>query len=446
MSEQTALAPTLPFLDEAMAVLTRQTGEPPAMRAWRLSAPEALRRLPFPRRDQEIWRRTDLSGLPFGQVRPALPGEGGPTRRRADLPAPARQALDRRVRRAGVLVQVGGRTALLTLSPEAQQAGVVLAPLTASSLPEGALERLGQALPPEEHWFSALNSALFAGGAFLRVPAGVRLRHPLHLLFLPSQGAEAIFPRLLMVLEEGASAVVVEEHLGPEAPEGPVLSVAVAEALVGPGARLVHIRAQDLHPSAFFLAFQRNRVAEGAFLQTLQADLGSRLLKTHLETVLEGPDARSEMLGLAAGNDAQHFDRFTLQDHRAPSTTSDLLYKGVLRDTARAIYYGEIHIARGAIKTDAYQQDRNLLMGGGPHAESIPVLEIEADDVRCSHGATVGPVDREHLFYLMSRGIPRPEAERLLVQAFLEEVLARIPVPWLQERLRARAQHKVVRD
>ncbi|MEE8442748.1 MAG: SufD family Fe-S cluster assembly protein, partial [Dehalococcoidia bacterium] len=168
-----------------------------------------------------------------------------------------------------------------------------------------------------------------------------------------------------------------------------------------------------------------------------------RLSKIHSETRMVGPGTRSEMLGLLFGEKRQHFDHYTLQDHRAPNTSSDLLYRSVLKDRARYVYYGFIKMRKEAQQSQGYQTDRNLLLTGRARADSIPVLEIEADDVKCSHASATGPVDDDQLFYLMSRGLPRLEAERMLVEGFLEPVVAKVPLPWLREKLAYTIQSKL---
>lgn len=422
-----------PYNLGAVEALSTRQGEPPWLLRLRREALEAFLDTPLPDPTDEVWRRTDIRQVPFHSFDP-LPGERAAVRARRHLPPALAPYLSARFRRAGLLVQVDGSVVYASLSPALARQGALLMPLAMAGVEHPDLVRahLGRAIPLGENRFTAMNTAFWQGGYLLYLPPGVEAPLPFHIVVFASRPGLALFPRGLIALERGARAVVVEEHLGGEG----CLEVPVVEATVGPGASLHHYQVQDLGRSAFIVGFQRNSLGADARAVTLQASLGAGLSKTHLETLLEGPGGHSEMLGLTFASGSQHFDHYTLQDHRAPATTSNLLYKGVLRDRARTVYYGSIRIRQGALKSDAYQQDRNLLLEGSPRAESVPVLEIEADDVRCSHGATAGPVDREQLFYLMSRGLPRLEAQRLLVEGFLEEVLGRVAVPWLQERLR----------
>jgi Fe-S cluster assembly protein SufD len=186
---------------------------------------------------------------------------------------------------------------------------------------------------------------------------------------------------------------------------------------------------------AFHLAQQRTLAGRDATLDTLNLSFGASVSRVDLTAELRGPGANSDMLGLYFGDGNQHFDHNTRQDHIAPNTKSDLLYKGALDGHARAVFRGIIRVHKGAQQTDAYQTNRNLLLSEHARADSLPNLEIEADDVKCSHGATVGELDPEHLFYLMSRGLPRAQAERLVVMGFLGEVLSRLPLGGVVEKV-----------
>jgi Fe-S cluster assembly protein SufD len=191
------------------------------------------------------------------------------------------------------------------------------------------------------------------------------------------------------------------------------------------------------------LSMQKTIASRDADLDTLVVNLGGDLARVDLHAWLDGPGSRSDMLGLYFAERDQHFDHNTRQDHKSPHAESDLLYKGALYDSSRAVFRGIIRVHPGAQHTDAYQTNRNLLLSGEARADSLPNLEIEADDVKCSHGATVGQLDEEELFYLMARGIPRAQAERLVVFGFFGEVLARLPMPGVVEELREAIAAKI---
>jgi len=208
------------------------------------------------------------------------------------------------------------------------------------------------------------------------------------------------------------------------------------ELLVEPDAAVRYCRVQRWDPAAHEFALQRATLREGAQLSMVNIHVGGRVSKTHVIAKLLGKGATSRVFGFLFGHGAQHLDYHSLQDHQAPQTMSDLLYKAALKDRSRMIYTGLIRIAKQAKQTDAFQANHNLLLSGESKAETIPMLEILADDVRCKHGATIGPVDEEQLFYLTSRGIPQRLAERLLVMGFVEPVLEQVPCEALRDQLR----------
>ncbi len=206
-----------------------------------------------------------------------------------------------------------------------------------------------------------------------------------------------------------------------------------------------YINLQEWGPATYSFSTQRVLAERDSKVNWLFVALGSQLGKANLDSVLRGPGADVEMLGLVFGDGHQVLDCHTIQDHVAPNTRSDLLYKGVLKDQAHSIFSGLIRVFPHAQKTDAYQQNRNLLLSPTARADSIPNLEIGANDVRCTHAATVGQVEDEYLFYLMSRGLPRAVAEQMIVEGFFEPVLQRIPLEDLRERLFGYIQHKMER-
>jgi Fe-S cluster assembly protein SufD len=209
----------------------------------------------------------------------------------------------------------------------------------------------------------------------------------------------------------------------------------MVEVFLKAGASLRYIHLQRWAPSVAELFTQRVLVERDAQFFNLTVGLGGGLIKANMETALRGTGSRSELLGVFFGGDQQHFDLHTLQDHQAKATFSDLLYKSALMDRSSMITTGLIRIRKEAQKSDAYQAYRNLLLSQGARADSIPMLEIEADDVRCTHGVAVGPIEEDHLFYLMSRGVPLSEAEHLIVEGFFEPVFRRLPVARLKEAL-----------
>ncbi|GBD10378.1 FeS cluster assembly protein SufD [bacterium HR23] len=424
--------------EEAVRRLSARWGEPGWALHARLDAFHAYQQTPFPPPSHEWWRRTDVASLPYEAFQP----DGDAPRRRTL--GTARTLLRPGKEYDALLVQAEGHTLRHLLSPAVERAGVVVMPLEEALRQRPSLVQtyLGKAIAPTENRFTAMASAFRNGGVFIYLPRNAQVERPIHLLHILARPQGALFPHTLIVAEEGASATIVEDYW--QEGEGPALALPVVELLLDSASQVRYTGVQCLGPQALFLSFQRSRIlGRDASLLTYQIHFGSRFVKTVLENHLEGQGSRSDLLGVLFGDGEQVFDQVTLQDHHSPSTTSDLLYKSALKDTARAVYYGTVKVRRGAVKTDAFQTNKNLLLGGRPKADSIPVLEIEADDLRCSHAASVGPVDEEHLFYLQSRGIPLPEARRILVEGFFDPLAQRIPTPWLRERIWAFIHRKM---
>lgn len=370
------------------------TGEAVGPAAW-----ERFESLPWPSKTDEEWRRTDPAKIPLAQV---------------ELnPDPAS-------------LRVGWEE----ISPELISSGVILTDLVSAKkqFPELIQEYLMKSGPPGGLTkFVALHEALFSQGLFCYVPEGVSVELPLRSWVEIARDRVAVFPHVLMVVGKEAQVTLIDERrAAPGLGSQPIVSDEMVEIFLKAGARLRYVHLQKWPPQVVELFTQRVLLEKDAHFLNLTMGLGGSLTKANVETTLTQTGARTDLLGLFFGNDRQHFDFHTLQDHRAQSTTSDLLYKSALKDESNAVYTGLIRIAREAQKSDAYQANRNLLLSQGAKADSIPMLEILADDVRCTHGVAVGPVDEEQAFYLMSRGVPEAEAERLIVGGFFEQVIQRL--------------------
>ena len=256
------------------------------------------------------------------------------------------------------------------------------------------------------------------------MPADVAIELPLQTLtYLDAEGA-AVFPHTLLIAERGAEVTLIDRYTSPDL--GRAFSDAVVEIVVGDGAHVRYASIQEWGTGMTHLSVQRARVGRDADFRSLSVGFGGSLSRAEAETILAEPGGFSEMLGVFFGDGDQHFDHRSVQDHVAPNCTSDLLYKGALRDASRAVFSGWVHVRPDAQKTIAMQTSRNIVLSEHAKADAIPNLEIEANDVRCGHAASVGPVEEDMLFYLESRGIPRDEAERLVVTGFFQEVLDRV--------------------
>jgi Fe-S cluster assembly protein SufD len=290
--------------------------------------------------------------------------------------------------------------------------------------PEIVRERLGSLVASDDP-FVARNDAAWRGGAFVYVPAGQRLEAPAQIAAVHDTDHAALGFRTLIVVEEGAEAEVWEQWLATDH-EREGLFNAVTEVWVGPGANLRYVTAQGLGERSWIFATQRAEVERDANLDWVALGFGSSRGKVRMETRLAGQGSGARVTGAYAGNGSQHLDFDTTQEHAAPHTTSDLAFRGVLEESATAVWRGMIRVDTGAQQTDAFQESRNLLLSKSAHADAIPGLEIEANDVRCTHAAAVAQIDPEQLHYLRSHGLGEDEAKRLIIEGFLEALVERL--------------------
>ena len=305
-------------------------------------------------------------------------------------------------------------------------AGVIAGSLAAAAEehPELVQKHLGS-LVADADKFSAQNTAEWEDGAFVYVPAGVRVPDPIVVSAVQGTPGTAMHWRSLIVLEEGAEATVAEQYMSGSEDLDAYFNP-VTELIVGEGAKLEYLCVQDLSERSWILGTQRADVGRDAYLHWVGLGLGSGQGKLRMETDITGRGATARVTGAYVGHGNQHIDYDTTQEHAAPDTVSDLAFRGILRDRATSVWSGMIKVDPGAQRTDAFQESRNLLLSNGSHADAIPGLEIEANDVRCTHAATISKIDEDQVFYLMSRGLPRADAERLLVGGFLEVIAARL--------------------
>jgi Fe-S cluster assembly protein SufD len=422
-------------LDRA-AVERLAADDPEWLSRRRLHAWEVFEATPMPTTRLEEWRYTDLARrLPLDRLRikrtTPLPDDP------EAWPVLLRRTMAEDPDASGHLVLVDGCVVHTDIDPSLEAQGVVLGSLKEAVAGHSDLleKYLGtEAVPPEEGKLQALNAALWTDGVLLYVPRGVKLKSPVRVTRWFSESGAAFFSRTLIVAEPESQISYVDEVLSDDLAETTLTSSAV-EVIARDGARVQYVAVQRLGRGAFYQAAQRTLAGRDASLDTLNVSLGATTTRVDLNARLLGPGSDSNMLGLYFGDGDQHFDHNTSQDHVAPAARSDLLYKGALDGESRAVFRGIIRVAKGAHQTDAYQTNRNLVLSEKARADSLPNLEIEADDVKCSHGATVGQLDEESLFYLMSRGIPRGQAERLVVLGFLGEVLQRLPLGGVVEKV-----------
>jgi Fe-S cluster assembly protein SufD len=416
------------FTREMVPVMSNGKQEPEFLTKYRKKAWKAYERTELPKTDEEAWRRTDLRKLETDSLKLAV----------IDFEVTVPEELIKPVsdEKPGGQITLTPVGTEISLDPELVEKGVVFTDFETAAVeyPEILEKILGQIIKPEEDKFSAMAAAFSRSGVLLFIPRGVSVEKPLQsLLWAPGEG-KVHFSHLLIWLEEGASAKYVHEYSSPTE-IGQSLHSGIVEIYVGRAANLLFIEIQSWGNRVWSFTHEGAHLDNDATLEWVYGALGSRLTKNFSNIDLIGQGATGRMAGFYFSDGVQHLDHDTQQNHMAPSTTSDLLFKGALKDNSRSVWQGMIYVAPGAQKSDGYQSNPNLVLDKEARADSIPGLEIMADDVRCSHGATVGKIDPSEVFYLNSRGIPKKEAERLIIEGFFDPILQRIPFVRIRERM-----------
>jgi len=405
----------------------------------RQAAWSAAESLPLPHTQLEPWRRTDLRALQVSDFK--LPLDGG----LEDAPEIPESLLAPLVgEEHGGLITIRPGEKKVTLNPALAGQGVVFTDYATAERehPDLLGKILGSAVKPSEGKFAAMTAALARDGVLLYVPANVDVELPLHSVIWSPGVDLAHFSHILVYVEDGSSVTYVHETASPDA-DGQALNAAIVEGYVGRNSKLTFVELQSLGRHVYNFAHERIRVDRDGQIDWIYGALGTKLTKAFSDLDLEGEGSSGRMSGFFFTDKDQHLDLDTQQNHHAPHTTSDLLFKGALKGQSRSVWQGMIYVAPNAQKTDGYQANRNLVLEKTARADSIPGLEILADDVRCTHGATIGKIDPEHMFYLRSRGIPEWEAQRLVVEGFFTPIMDRIPFEGVRDRLMAAIQSRL---
>jgi Fe-S cluster assembly protein SufD len=418
------VATSTTFDERALASLPEVAGFTGQLRK---EAFDAFTTLPMPSQSTEEWRYTDLSTFELDHA--PFTGGAGPE----DVNRHGVLAAAGRGERAGFQIQLNSQVISTQRATGLVDKGVWFGNLdeAAAEHPDLIERYLHDLVPLDRTRFTALHAAFRTGGTFLHVPRDTKVDLPLQTLTYVDADGAAVFPHTLIVVEAGAEVTFIERYASPDLQRA--FSDAITEIYVGDGAHVRYAAIQDWGAGVTHLGIQRVRVGRDAEFRTLSVGFGADLARTETEVLLAEPGGFSEQLGVFFADGKQHFDHRSIQDHVASNCTSDLLYKGALRDESRAVYSGWVYVRPGAQKTDAMQTSRNIVLSERAKADAIPNLEIEANDVKCGHAASVGPVDEETVFYLQSRGIPADEAERLIVSGFFQEVLDRVQIQEVRE-------------
>lgn len=431
---------TSAYSKETVEQLSASLNEPDWMKKFRLQAWETFASLPMPSTQDEPWRRTDLRRLKLGELGPSLNGDGPVAT--AQVPDYLGEKLTDD-EAGGVLLQVDGETVKYEVSDALKEQGVIFCDMhtAVAEHPDLIKEHfMTRAVTVDEGKFAAMHGAFWRGGTFLYVPKNVKAAAPLHSALWSTRGRT--YTHTLVVLEDGAEAVFIDEYASETGEEAAIHNGAV-ELLVGDNASLTYASLQDFGTNLWMFTHERARAGRDAKVDWVISMMGTRLTKSFQTVELDEPGGWARMSGLFFTNGRQHFDLDTQQNHNAADTVSDLLYKGALKERSRSVWQGMIKALPGSQRIDGFQANRNLVLQRSARADSIPGLEIEADDVRCTHASTIGQLDEREIFYLMSRGIPQATAIRMVVQGFFDPVMQRIPIEGVRDRIAARILEKV---
>lgn len=424
---------TLPGLGATEFKTAAEQGQPDAVRTLRQAAFDRYASSPLPTLRDEEWRRTDPS-LFMSQGFARLP-----SLRRVD--SVQAQPTD------------GGEDVVVTVSESGfaiedrsgtlHAGGLTVIPLS---------EALGAATPELAAWddvsatggisrkFDRLNAAFWNFGVYIRAAVPSPAPFTVRLSYRPAAPGSSFIPRVLVSVADGANLRVVEHMESPD--DLPLLCIGSRRYAVGNDAALAWVATQAFGNRTLYLSEDWGHVGRDGRLEWVSASLGGEASKLMLGCDLRQPGGEARLSGLYLASGRQHMDQRTLQLHSAPDTNSHVLYKGAARDTGRSVYQGIIKAMPGAIRVDAYQMNNNLILSEGARADSLPGLEIDADDLKCSHGATMGSLDPEQVYYLRTRGLTERDATDLIIAGFYEEIVTRIPFPSLREQLRERIHSK----
>ena len=399
--------------------------------SYRALAWSAFKNQTLPDTTLEAWRRTDIHNLPVDKFTFAADGAFN------DLP-PVREDLLKPLtgdQHGGQIVLMPGGVKV-DLDKKLAKKGVIFTDLKTAEKkhPELLARMFGKTVNVEEGKFSALAGAFSQNGVVLYVPKGVIVDEPLHSVLWGPGADIAHVSHILVLVDEGASVTYVHEAASPDETGANSMHAGIVEIQVMQNASLKFVELQSWGRHVWNFSHERARVEQSGNLDWIFGAIGSRLTKNFTELDLAGEGAQGRMSGFYFTDGDQHLDHDTQQNHLAPRTSSDLLFKGALKGKSRSVWQGMIYVAPKAQKTDGYQANRNLVLSDAARADSIPGLEILADDVRCTHGATVGKLEMEPLFYLKSRGIPQGEAEKIVVEGFFDPIFQRIPFEGVRER------------
>ncbi|GAB4537778.1 MAG: Fe-S cluster assembly protein SufD [Anaerolineae bacterium] len=433
------------FTRDTARALSEHLNEPGWMKERRQVAWSLFEELPMPTTSDEDWRRTDIRALRWDQLQLSPVSSVKPASRLAELPEELRAALDEGRPAAGRLALVNGQPVYFELAEGLAEQGVIFTDMGSALREHPDLVQkyfMTECVAPSDGKFAALNGAFWQGGAFIYVPKEVVIEEPFQVVIALEGDGTAIFPHTLIVTGPFASVSLIEETLSRYS-QGLALNNGIVEIIAGDGAQVRYVEIQGWGENVFNFNTKRSVHRPDSLVVWETGQLGGRLTKTYVDSVLRGNGSAAEFNGVYFVGNRQHIDLDTLTHHIGLSTSGDLLLKGAARDKARAVFQGMIKIDPTGQQTNSYLKNENLLLSDGARSDSIPSLQIDANDVRASHGATVSRIDEEHVFYLQSRGIPRNTAVRMIVEGFFSSVFDRMGQERVREKLASAVSAKI---
>jgi Fe-S cluster assembly protein SufD len=425
------------FSRETVTALSTGLNEPDWLKEKRQVAWTVFEETPMPTTADEDWRRTDLKRIKWEKFKLAERASLASAKGLADLPIDVRDAVGEQFEAAGRIVIANGEVIYLELDPALAEQGVIFTDLSTAirEHPDLVQKYLGtEAVPPSNSKFAALNSALWRGGVFLYLPKEVEVKNPFQAALVLEGAGSTVMPRTLLVADRFATATYIEESIS-LGDHGQGLNVGVVEIYAEDSAQLRYVDVQRWGEDVYNFNVKRSVGQNDSRVIWETGQLGGRLTKTYYDSLLPGNGSNMEFNGIYFIEGKQHLDIDTLMHHIGVGTGGDLLLHGACKGKSRSVFTGLIKIEPTGQQTNSYLKNENMLLERTARADSIPSLEIEANDVRASHGATIGKIDEEYLFYLMSRGIPRNTAVRMVVEGFFYKVFDRMYNERVREKL-----------
>ena len=425
------------FTRNDVQTISAKLNEPDWLKDKRNTAWTVFEETPMPTSANEDWRRTDLRKVKWEKFKLTDSTSLTFTTKLADLPDMVRDAIEENYAAAGRLVVVNGQVIYQDLDASLAEQGVIFTDLSTAVAqhPELVEKYLGtEAVPPSNSKFAALNSALWQGGAFLYLPPEVEVAKPFQVAFVLEGEGSVIFPRTLIVAEQFANATYIEENIS-YSEHGQAMNAGVTEIYATEGAQVRYVDVQRWGEDVYNFNVKRSVGQNDSMVIWETGQLGGRLTKTYYDSLLPGNGAMMEFNGVYFMQGKQHLDIDTLMHHIGLATGGDLLLHGAVKDKGRSVFTGLIKIDKTGQQTNSYLKNENLILDPTARSDSIPSLEIDANDVRASHGATISKIDEEYIFYLMSRGISRNTAVRMVVEGFFHKVFDRMYNERVREKL-----------